>query len=170
MIGHCTRASLISEMASDPGTMGIWVDQLTTLDPVPVPPDPAVTVRSNTIFADNYYETQALTHGTSIKGALNVGPLSLGGAYGILDGNQHGDDHLFYQGTIDLSSNASDGSENVVNSWYANNHLSRGTTGFYYFAPRGRRTPRLGHRHRLRRFGRTRRHQPQRHRNGPTWR
>ena len=49
-----------------------------------------------------------------------------------MDGTTHGDVHLFYQGTINTSLTASDGSEKVVNSWYAGNGLGRGLTGFYF--------------------------------------
>jgi len=132
IIGHSRGASLASVLATDLGQMGIWVDQLTTLDPVPVPPDPQVSLKPNIIFADNYYETNSLTPGKALTGSYNVGPLSLGGAYGILDGNQHGDVHLFYDGTINLAANASDGSETVPNGWYAKNNRTRSLTGWYY--------------------------------------
>ncbi|HEY4328504.1 MAG TPA: hypothetical protein VGN88_02115 [Phycisphaerae bacterium] len=136
MIGHSRGAPLVSELARMLGQQGIWVDQLTTLDSVPVPPDPSVTLKSNIIFADNYYQHSGdgfLTpNGAVISGAYNVGPLKLGGAYGTLDGTTHGDVHLFYQGTINTALNASDGSKTVVNSWYSGNSLGRGLTGFYF--------------------------------------
>lgn len=144
IIGHSRGASLASVLATDLGQDGIWVDQVTTLDPVPVPPDPSVSLKPNVIFADNYYERNSLTPGSAVTGAYNVGPLSLGGAYGILDGGQHGDVHLFYDGTINLAANASDGSETVQNSWYAGNHLTRDLTGWYYSRLDGGARPAAG--------------------------
>jgi hypothetical protein len=136
LIGHSRGASLISEIARMLGQRGIWVDQLTTLDPVPVSPDPGVVLKSNVIFSDNYYQKSGdglfTPNGSAIGGAYNVGPLKLGGAYGALDGSTHGDVHLFYQGTINTAANAYDGSESVVGSWYPNNNLTRAKTGFYF--------------------------------------
>ncbi len=138
LIGHSRGASLVSEIAKDLGKSGIWVDQLTTLDPVPVDSDPAVKLGTNVIFADNYYQTKDITaDGSAVSGAVNYGPLSLSGGYasgflGGLDlaGNYHNNVHLYYFGTVDTAASASDGSDKVPTSWYSANHVTRGLTGY----------------------------------------
>jgi hypothetical protein len=136
MIGHSRGASFISEIAKDLGQAGIWVDQLTTLDPVPGPSDPAVKLGANIVFADNYYQHSGdgflVPNGSRIAGAANLGALSLGGAYSILDGSTHNDVHLFYFGTIKTTGSPGDGSASVKTSWYSANHVDRTATGFYY--------------------------------------
>ena len=71
-------------------------------------------------------------------------PLSLGGAYPLLDGATHSDVHLFYDGTINLAAGASDGSHSVQDSWYAANHVTRSLTGFYYSRLMGGARPASG--------------------------
>ena len=58
MIGHSRGGPLISELAKDLGARGIWVDQVTTLDPVPVPPDPFVSLKSNVVFRGQLLSNQ----------------------------------------------------------------------------------------------------------------
>ena len=136
IIGHSRGASLASVLATDLGQDGIWVDQLTTLDPVPVFPDPAVSIKSNVIFADNYYQTSGdgifTPNGTRIAGAYNVGPLTLGGGDDFIDGGTHGDVHVFYYGTINTANGANDSTATVQPTWYTGNHLNRDATGYYY--------------------------------------
>ncbi len=137
LIGHSRGGSLVSEIAKDLGQSGIWVDQLTTLDPDPVMSDPTVSLGSNIIFADNYYQTSGdgsiVPNGTSVPGAVNLGPISFSsGGYGSTDGGTHSDVHLFYQGTIGNPLSTSDGTETVPTSWYPDNGVSADTTGFYY--------------------------------------
>lgn len=136
LIGHSRGVPLVTEIAKNLGQRGIWVDQVTSLDSVPVPPDPSSTLRSNVIYADNYYQHSGdgflVPNGSTITGSTGFGPLSLGGAYGTLDGKTHGDVHLYYYGTINTASKASDGSAKVVDSWYASNNTTKTTTGFYY--------------------------------------
>lgn len=134
MIGHSRGGSMIAELARGLGNLGIWVDQLTFLDPRPVPSDPlSIGVRSNVIFADNYYQTSGdgffTPNGVTVSGAVNTGPLEVNGT-GL--GSTHNNIVLFYQGTIDTSSNANIQSIKVPNSWYSGNSLNRGATGFYY--------------------------------------
>ncbi len=144
LIGHSRGASVVSEIARKLGNVGIWVDQLTTLDPVPVGSDPQVAFLRNTIFADNYYETNSATPGKALGGAYNVGGLDLGGAYSVADGGQHNDVFLFYHGTINTAADANNGDHNVVSSWYPNNDVNRNTTGFYYSRIGGGTKPNSG--------------------------
>jgi len=88
LIGHSRGGSLMAEIARLLGEDGIWVDQLTPLDPHPlnnngdVDPfqegtvDAPVAIYANVIFADNYYETtQLYPHGMFVNNATNEGPL-----------------------------------------------------------------------------------------------
>jgi len=99
-------------------------------------------------FADNYYQHSGdgflVPNGSTVTGSQGFGPLSLGGAYGSLDGQTHGDVHLYYYGTINTASKASDGSAKVVDSWYPNNHTTKQTTGFYYTRLAGGTRPLAG--------------------------
>ena len=146
----------MSALAGDLGQHGIWVDQLTTLDPCPVGPDARVSLGNNIVFADNYYENALvgdLPLQGPITGAANNGPysasasqgLSLGGAYGLLAGYQHSDVHLFYQGTINPSTSGYDGSYHVDWSWFPlSGGLDPNTTGFYYSLIEGGARPSVG--------------------------
>jgi hypothetical protein len=134
LIGHSRGGSMIAELARGLGNVGIWVDHLTFLDPRPVPSDPLnISVRSNVIFADNYYQTSGdglfVPNGVTVSGAVNTGPLKVEGS-GL--GHTHNNIILFYQGTVDTSSTANIQSVKVPNSWYADNNVNRETTGFYY--------------------------------------
>ena len=86
LIGHSRGGSLVSEIARDLGTQGVWVDQVTTLDSHPVNGthtidqyygsfgDATTQFSQNTVFFDNYYETSSdlLTPtGDYVPGALN---------------------------------------------------------------------------------------------------
>ena len=136
LIGHSRGASLVSALAYQLGKSGIWVDQVTTLDSVPVNTDPPSSLGANVIFGDNYYQDSGdglLTpNGATVAGAVNIGPLKLGGAYPVLDGGTHNDVFLFYQGTINTAANAGDVTYTVPASYYPSNNLNRNTTGFYY--------------------------------------
>jgi hypothetical protein len=130
LIGHSRGASVMSELARLMGEDGIWVDELTTLDPYPssLAGDASVVVRANTIFADNYYETSNfLIHGSSVGGAHNVGPLQLPGG-----SNDHSDVHAWYDGTIDLAMTVEQDSPPITipDSWYSQNGVSRDAVGF----------------------------------------
>jgi hypothetical protein len=125
LIGHSRGGSLVSALAKDLGADGIWVDQMTTLDPHPVQssllintPDPDTTVWDNVRFADNYYETNAIIDGASVSGAHNI---DLSGVFpsGILHPIQpHEDVHTFYHGTIDTSA-TDDSSAPIDPTWYS---------------------------------------------------
>lgn len=131
LIGHSRGGSLVAALADDLGTHGLWVDQLTTLDPHPILLDAPISLSNNVIFSDNYYETSTGLDEFPVDGAANFGPLSLGGGttYGF-PGYEHNDVHLYYQGTIGAST--FDGSYNVPDTWYSANGVSHDSTGFYY--------------------------------------
>jgi hypothetical protein len=135
LIGHSRGASLVAALAGDLGQAGIWVDQLTTLDPHPGPLDASMDVTSNVRFADNYWRGSSsdviVPNGTAVTGAHNVhlddSVVDYGGYY---DG--HNNTHLWYQGTIDQSSNASQEGHAVVDSWFTGVNGPRNANGFYW--------------------------------------
>lgn len=146
IIGHSRGASVASELARLMGQDGIWVHQLTTLDPHPISGiDASVQVWENVLFADNYYEEYLFTapDGEPIDGAFNENLTDrLPGGYGDDSGplftyNNHSDVHLWYHGTIDTTSGASDGNQtftdNMRNTWYLiPSEYAGEEAGFYY--------------------------------------
>lgn len=153
VIGHSRGASLVAELAGDLGQCGVWVDQVTTLDPHPVPlfgdpgPTESANIYDNVVFADNYYQDTFYIGGSTVTGALNFGPLSLPGGYGF-PAYEHNNVHAFYYGTIDTSLNANDGPNgtgiSIPDSWYGLNNVSRSQTGFYYNRLSGQNKPHNG--------------------------
>lgn len=137
LIGHSRGGSVVSEIARLLGEEGIWVDQLTTLDPVPVPAfgDAAVAVRENVLFADNYYQQIGgflVPTGSPIEGAFNRKLTELGGGYS----SPHSDAHLWYHGTIELVTPSTDTQATVTasqrNSWWEEAELKGAESGFRY--------------------------------------
>ncbi|MEP6811172.1 MAG: hypothetical protein ABI992_13090, partial [Chthoniobacterales bacterium] len=110
LVGHSRGGSVVTEMARFLGAQGVWVDQTSTLDPRPVSQlgDAAVTSYANVLFADNYWQTMGdglfVPNGQSLFGAYNRKLLDLNGGYS----SSHSDVHLWYHGTIDLATPASD--------------------------------------------------------------
>ena len=144
LIGHSRGASLMAALAEDLGEVGLWVEQLTLLDPCPIVGDYgiglstafAATVTSNVVFADNYYESSYIFCGNEVAGASNLGPLIFSaGGYGIV-GGAHSDVHLWYQGTIDTKSDTVyDGSASFdadADGWYNGGFGPRNNVGYYY--------------------------------------
>ena len=146
-IGHSRGGSLISEIARMLGREGITVDQLTFLDPHPcvanVFPDslgcpvfdPAPALFANVQFADNYYQLNnelLELDGQSVAGAYNRRLTSLNGGYG----SAHSNTHLWYHGTIDLASPASDGLAGITGQdravWYAPGETNGAAAGFLH--------------------------------------
>ena len=115
LIGHSRGASVVSELARGLAQDGIWIDQMTTLDPHPTSPDPAVNVYNNVFFADNYYETNTLlTSGSSVTGAHNINLTNIN--------PDHTGIHAYYYGTINTTA-TTDGDVSrpfpINPAWYA---------------------------------------------------
>lgn len=110
LVGHSRGGSVVSELALDFAKQGVWVDQLTTLDPHPVFSDPSVSVWDNIWFADNYYQTADLLAGTSVEGSHNVNLSTLVPS--------HTGVHTYYHGTIDTDATAVDGVA-ISGNWYS---------------------------------------------------
>ena len=134
LLGHSRGASVVAQIAAQLARRDVWVDQLTTFDPVPISlySDPVAFAAQNVAFYDNYYQQQdSIAIGTAISGAQNEGPLSLPGAYvNFLGNGYHDNTHLYYQGTIDTSAGAADYNHGVSSSWYSGS--DRTTTGFLW--------------------------------------
>ena len=104
LAGHSRGASVVAELARLLGAEGIWVDHLTTLDPVPVASlgDPPMALYANVLYADNYWQNLNVLfdpQGQSFTGAYNRKLTNLTGAAT----SAHSDVHLWYHGTIDFT-------------------------------------------------------------------
>ena len=138
LIGHSRGGSVITEMARLLGAQGIWVDQVTTLDPRPVAQfgDASVTSWANVLFADNFWQNMGdglfVPNGQSVFGAYNRKLLNLSGGYS----SSHSDVHLWYHGTIDLATPASDTQASITASqrsaWWTATEMSGAAAGFLY--------------------------------------
>ncbi len=135
-IGHSRGASLVTEMARLLGQQGIWVDQVTTLDPYPVSlfNDATVRIWKNVLFADNIWQItsgETIT-GQTLAGAYNRKLLSLGGG----NDSAHSDVHLWYHGTIDLATPATDTQATIGESqrstWWTAAEARGGLAGFHH--------------------------------------
>lgn len=116
LIGHSRGSSVVTEMAERLGKRGIWVDQVTTLDPYPVSffGDDPVRTWENVLYADNYWQDigagDPIT-GDPLSGAFNRELTNLNGG----NGSSHSDVHLWYHGTVELTTPASD-TQQTINS------------------------------------------------------
>ncbi len=157
LIGHSRGGSLVSDVARRLGELGIWVEQMTTLDPRPVQGgailDPSVQVWETVTFADNYFENDVETFpsGTDVFGAYNrdisENVLKQGG-YSTPVFGSHSDIHFWYHGTVNTASNISNGDAGIVMTdalrakWYSNGNdgvrnESLGKNTGYYFSRLG---------------------------------
>jgi hypothetical protein len=144
LAGHSRGASLMCEVARLLGAEGVWVDQLTLLDPHPLNNDgnsyPGYTavdgtcaVYASVLFADNYWQNIGgflVPIGRAIPGAYNRRLTSLPGGYS----SPHSDVHHWYHGTMDLRTpitvdGATIGASQRTNWWTAAE--ARGTNAGY---------------------------------------
>ena len=159
LIGHSRGASLVGELARRLGERGIWVDQVTTLDPHPVDGireptllnydfgDAPMTSWENVVFWDNYWRTEgAGSFDFTGEKIANVADLQLSEAV-LSNGGyafEHSDTHLWYHGTIDLSASANDGGASVPASWFGGAHPLRDESGYAFSRLVGRPRPAAG--------------------------
>jgi hypothetical protein len=148
LIGHSRGAGLISEIARRLGEHGVWVDQLTYLDPHPVDGvndlgynfnDTPMRVYDNVRYAEDFWreDTNPFNFfdfdGEAVSGAYNLqlseSTLSSGG-YSI----EHSDVHLWYHGTVGPPFADSDGGASVGSNWYTTpaSQGPRDQTGWHY--------------------------------------
>ncbi len=138
LIGHSRGGSLVCALAEDLGEAGVWVDQLTTLDPHPVLAtltgwdwgERGITVPQTVAFADNYWREDDNDpplfgdyDGQHVTGAYEPNqPLDFGIFEDDDDNNpsdpgyvaEHSDVHLWYHGTVDKTGMVDDGSDETA--------------------------------------------------------
>jgi hypothetical protein len=125
LIGHSRGSSLVCEMARLLGEEGVFVDQITLLDPHPLTEkdrdkaikavDAPIQLSENVLFADCYYQTMSYPTGEYAPGAYNRQLTNLPGGYNAVSPlfASHSNAHLWYHGTVDLATGASDGEASV---------------------------------------------------------
>ncbi len=136
LVGHSRGGSLVLELARYLGAQGVWVDQVTTLDPHPAFGDPPVTNYANILYTDNYWQNLGdnlfVPNGTSVPGAYNRHLIYLTGGYT----STHSDVHLWYHGTIDLATPASDTKATITSTeratWWTSPEAYGANAGFLY--------------------------------------
>jgi hypothetical protein len=142
LIGHSRGGPLISETARLLGAHGVWVDQLTMLDPHPCDPtdfleaigcpvpDQQPAIFENVLFADNYWQNLGSgfdLRGQPVDGAYNRQLTSLPGGYSL----NHSDTHLWYHATIDFTTPTQDGGSSLQASDRANWFAAGETNGMW---------------------------------------
>lgn len=141
LIGHSRGASVMSDIAQRLGEKGVWVDQVTYLDPHPVDGgiengfvddgDPQVRVWDNVTFADNYWRDDGLNANPDGEHITGTHELNLENQ---VDKSYPGFSHLavpsYYIGTIKTDS-LNGGDLPIIGSWYRNDRI-RGEIGFAY--------------------------------------
>lgn len=136
-IGHSRGASVGTAFAKELGRRGIWVDQLTTLDPHPVDAldDQEMKSWTNITFADNYWR-----EGDSVSVEPNgehVAGTYEGDLNDTVQKDHVGSVHMavtgYYHGTIDTSA-TSNGDAKILNSWYGTttSKPARDQTGYAF--------------------------------------
>jgi hypothetical protein len=138
LIGHSRGGSLVTELARVLGAQGVWVDHVTTLDPDPVSlfGDPGLKNYANVLFADNYWQNMGdgitVPNGQALTGAYNRQLTNLNGGYT----SSHSDVHLWYHGTIDLTTPITVDSASISNAqrqtWWTPFEQQGTNTGFLY--------------------------------------
>jgi len=130
LIGHSRGGALVASLARSMGERGVWVDHLTTLDPVPVGlfGDAAARVVSTVVFADNIWQNVSLPSGSALAGAFNQ-------QMGNLGSPNHSRIHTYYYGTIDpFATGDGECTSCISASWYTQDvdtHV-RAQSGFWY--------------------------------------
>ena len=149
LLGHSRGGSLVGALAKDLGETGVFVDQVTYLDPHPLLPGDydvwTTTVSQNVLYADSVWREDGLIgfeeywdfDGEHISGSTNV-ELSedlLGGSFDSGENGyayEHGDVTLWYHGTIPYNESPipNDGTIDVPLDWYGGAQPARLDSGF----------------------------------------
>ena len=160
LIGHSRGASLATVLAERLGELGIWVDQLTSLDPHPVDGiggddimnfgDAPMKLFDNVRFADTYWREDwdpSDFDGEEVAGAFNR-LLDEDVLYQDGYSYEHSDVHLWYHGTIDTVGPIFDGDVGTPvpesAGWYDGAMGPRDGIGYAYSRIRGGTRPTAG--------------------------
>ena len=136
LVGHSRGGSVVTEMAREFGERGIWVDQVTTLDPHPAFGDADIKVWENVLYADNYWQDEGdglfTPNGEHVPGAYNRYLTQFSGGYS----SQHSDVHFWYFGTTNLATPAVLGSISVTptmrTTWWTGAEMAGAEAGYRY--------------------------------------
>lgn len=146
LIGHSRGGSVVGAMTEKLGQRGIWVEQVTTLDPHPVDGindpfgfdfgDAPMVAWENVVYWDNYWRENDDLFDFVGEPIPNVHDVHLSDDV-LADGGysyEHSDVHLWYYGTIDTSVTppANNGDEDVPSDWYGGDNPDRLTSGYAY--------------------------------------
>jgi hypothetical protein len=140
ILGHSRGGSLVCELSQRLGEMGVWVDQVTTLDAHPINGDAPVAGYQNVLFAESYYQTDSflnLVNGEPIPVSHWRRQTSFGGGYTDFFSGTHSDVHLWYHGTIDLAAMTDDNDLGSINgtvrdTWWTTFEQKGTNAGFIY--------------------------------------
>jgi pimeloyl-ACP methyl ester carboxylesterase len=144
LIGHSRGGSLVGALANQLGQRGVWVDQVTTLDPHPVDGiddpfsldfgDAPMVAWGNVVYWDNYWRANSDLFDFKGESIANVHDVNLSDSVLAVGGYsyEHSDVHLWYYGTIDTSEDppANNGDADVPNDWYGGENPERLTSGY----------------------------------------
>jgi hypothetical protein len=157
LVGHSRGGSLMAQLSYDLGTNGIWTDHLTTLDPYPINNDgnfdapatvvdaPAQYTYSTVLYADNFWQDlgggiyEGDPDGEAVAGAYVRQLEDLSGGYenvSSVDAPYHSNVHLWYHGTVDLATPASDTVATITSveraAWWVSEEEKGTNAGFAY--------------------------------------
>jgi hypothetical protein len=145
LIGHSRGASLAVAISERLGEAGIWVDQVTFLDPRPVEDifglpvgygDTPMKVYSNVIFADNYWRTDGELFNFDPDG-MRVSGAHEGDLNDIVQDRFVVSAHMavtsYYHGTIDPEA-GNNRDHLIFNSWYGTtaDRPAKNATGYAF--------------------------------------
>ena len=149
LIGHSRGGSVVCELSRLLGTEGVWVDHVTTLDAHPLNNDgfedaslytaidaPA-RIYENVLWGDSYYQdSNWFVFGEPVMGAFWRMQTDLTGGYVDFLTGSHSDIHLWYHGTIDLNTPATDSEAWITaserNAWWTESEQYGYNVGFFY--------------------------------------
>ena len=147
LIGHSRGAGVVSRLAHTLGQLGIWLDQLTYLDPHPVAAagDFPAVAWANVVYAEDYWQTlDTLIQGEDVAGAYDPNLSSIldcpiADTYCLTPFLHHNDVHRYYHGTIDLGTSSdwetvdSEPSGDILSRWYQDGgFVARSQTGYFF--------------------------------------
>jgi Ca2+-binding RTX toxin-like protein len=144
LVGHSRGASLVTAMSRQLGEVGVWVDQVTSLDPHPVDGvddyfgvsfgDERMATYDNVTFADDYWRTDGNPNNTDFDGESVQGTYQ-GNLNSTVQQNffvsAHGAVPAYYVGTID--EDTGDGGDHpVLSAWYGGANPDKDETGYVF--------------------------------------